>query len=258
MSTCRCCLIPHPSRLVERFNSSIQTIKLIRRNCSIFENILLDEYEQFERISSNLNKYLMHYGTISTQIYSHLSQFTIRLNNRLENLTKLLYELECLTIKCSIWLKNNPTKSIRSRLKHYVKQLDLFNNFVEQHSYIIQYKNNLTKKFWKDFSIYQTNYQQQSLQMDSIEHEHMKLFIESIQLFFSIISPENHDQIIPTITIDQTINEWKERNKFRILWMTNEHHEKENNDKQIELSASGKQLTIVRMIIKINMHINRI
>jgi len=219
MSSCQCCLTSHPLRLIERLSSSIQTIKLIRTNCSIFENILLDEYEHLERISSNLNRYLIHYGTISNEI----SQFTKQLNNRLENLTKVLHELECLTRKCSIWLKNNSVKGIRSQLKHYGKQLDTFIRFVEQHSYIIQYKNT----FWKDFSIFQINYHQQCLQMDLIEREHMKLFIESIRLFSSIISPGKR---ISTINIDRDINEWKEKNKFRITWLPDEHHQKETTD----------------------------
>jgi hypothetical protein len=244
MSSCRCCLIPHPLRLIERLNSSIHTIKFIRRNCSIFENILLDKYEHLERISSNLNKYLMHYGTISNQIFTYLSQFRIQLNNRLENYTNFLYEIEYLTIKCSIWLKNlsnnNSIKQIRSQLKHYGKQLNLFHNFVEQHPNITEYKNDLshlTKKFWKDFSIFhvtfQTNYQQQCLQMDSIEREHMKIFFQSIQLFSSIISPGNNWNIFSTINIDQDINEWREKNKFRITWVLDEHQEKENLIKNI-------------------------
>ena len=239
MSSCRCCLIPHPLRLIERLNSSIHTIKFIRRNCSIFENILLDEYEHVERISSNLNKYLMHYGTISNQIYSYLSQLLIRLNNRLENLTNCLYEIEFLTIKCSIWLKNlsnnNSIKQIRSQLKQYGKQLDLCQNFVEQHPYIIQYKNDLsqlTKKFWKDFSnfhrTFQTNYQHQCLQMDSIEREHLKIFFQSMKLFSSIISPGNNWNIISSNNIDQDINEWREKNKFRITWVLDEHQQKDN------------------------------
>jgi hypothetical protein len=219
MSSCKCCLTSHPLRLIERLSSSIQTIKLIRTNCSIFKNILLDEYEHLQRISSNLNRYLIHYGSISNEI----SQFT---NNRLENITKVLHELECLTRKCSIWLKKNSVKGIRSQLKHYGKQLDIFIRFVEQNSY----KNNLQKTFWKDFSIFQTNYQQQCLQMDFIEREHMKLFIESIRLFSSIISPGNNEHRISTINIDQDINEWKEKNKFRLTWLPDEHQQKESTD----------------------------
>ena len=81
----RCYLTTHPLNLVERFNSSVQTIKLIHRICSIFENILIDEYEHLERISSNFIEYLMHCGTISNQIFSYSSQFTIQLNNRLDH-----------------------------------------------------------------------------------------------------------------------------------------------------------------------------
>jgi len=242
MLSCQCCLTPHPIRLIERYNSSIQTIKLIHKNCSIFENILLDEYENLERISSNLNKYLMHYGTISNQIFSYLSQLIIQLNNRLENLRKILYEFECLTIKCSLWLKNNSIKQIYSQLKSYKKQLDSFEIFVKQHPHIIQYKNNhLTKKFSKDFSIFQTNYKQQCLQMDSIEYEHMKLFLDSIQLFSSIILSGNNENIISNINIEQNINEWKDKNKFHITWLPNEHQQKEN----IEQSSSDIEIKAI-------------
>jgi len=241
MSSCQCCLKPHPIRLIERHNSSIQIIKLIHKNCSIFENILLDEYEYLERISSNLNKYLMQYGTISNQIFSFLSQLIIQLNKRLENLRKYLYELDCLIIKCSIWLKNNSIKQIHSQLKHYKKQLNSF----EQHSHIIQYKNNLTKKFWKNFTIFQTNYQQQCLQMDLIEYEYMKLFLDSIQLFSSIISLENNEKFISTINIKQNITEWKEKNKFHITWIPNEHHQKENNEKVLEKISSDIEIKAI-------------
>jgi hypothetical protein len=241
MSSCQCCLKPHPIHLIERHNSSIQIIKLIHKNCSIFENILLDEYEYLERVSSNLNKYLMQYGTISNQIFSFLSQLIIQLNKRLENLRKYLYEFDCLIIKCSIWLKNNSIKQIHSQLKHYKKQLNSF----EQHSHIIQYKNNLTKKFWKNFTIFQTNYQQQCLQMDSIEYEYMKLFLDSIQLFSLIISSENNEKFISTINIKQNINEWKEKNKFHITWIPNEHNQKENNEKFLEKISSDIEIKAI-------------
>ncbi|CAF0765745.1 unnamed protein product [Rotaria sordida] len=253
MSSCRCCLTPHPLRLIERFNLSIQTIKLIRRNCTIFENILLDEYEHLERISSNLNKYLIDKSIISNQIYSCLSQITSQLNNRSENLIKSLNKFEYLTIKCSIWLKTHSIKSIHSQLKYYKKQFDLFNNFIEQHSY----KNNLTKKFQNNFSIFQTNYQQQCLQMDSIEYEHIKLFLESIQLFSSIISIENNNnnnKINSIININQNINEWKEKNKFHITWLPDEHQQNEknihllkldNDDKHIEQSSSDIEIKAI-------------
>ncbi|CAF3940439.1 unnamed protein product [Rotaria sp. Silwood2] len=254
MSSCRCCLTPHPLSLIERFNLSIQTIKLIHRNCFVFKNILLDEYEHLARLSTNLNNYLMHSSTISNRIYSCLSQLTSQLNNRLENIIKFLNKFKCLTIKCSIWLKTNSIKSIHSKLKYYKKQFDLFNNSIEQqHSCINSYKNNLTKKFRNNFSIFQTNYQQQCLQMDSIEYEHMTLFLESIQLFSSIVSLENNNKINSTINIDQNINEWKEKNKYHITWLPDEHQQNKNihllkletDDKHIEQSSSDIEIKAI-------------
>ncbi|CAF1055023.1 unnamed protein product [Adineta steineri] len=229
MSSCQCCLTSHPLRLIERLNSSIQIIKLIRRNCSIFEAILLNEYEQLERISVNFNRYLIHYNTISNQIFFILSQFIKQLNNRLENLTKILYELECLTKNCTIWLKNNSIKSLRSQLKSYGKQLDLFIHLNKQYSY----KTNLPKKF----SIFQINYQQQCLQMDLIERDYLKLFLTSIQLFLLIISNETDRNIFPTINIDQDIKQWTEDNKFHITWLPNEHQQIEQSSSDIEIKA---------------------
>ncbi|CAF0770049.1 unnamed protein product [Rotaria sp. Silwood1] len=242
MSSCRCCLVPHPLRLIERFNLSIQTIKLIRRNCLIFENIFLDEYEHLERISSNLNKYLIHSNTISNQIYSYLSQLTRQFNNRLENLRIFLNKFECLIIKCSIWLKTNSIKSIHSQLKYYRKKFDLFNKFFVQHSNINSYKNNLIKKFRNDFSIFQINYQQYCLQMDSIEYKHIKVFLESIQLFSSIISLENNNMINSTINIDHNIKEWKEKNKFHITWLPDEHQQNEKNNHLLTFENENKHV----------------
>ncbi|CAF3663156.1 unnamed protein product [Rotaria socialis] len=224
MSSCQCCLTPHPLSLVERFNLSIQTIKLIRRNCSIYENILLDEYEHLERLSSNLNKYLMLFSTKSNQILSYLRQVTIQLNNRFETSMKFLNRFECLTIKCSTWLKTNSTKSIHSQLKYYRKKFDFFNNSMEQNFY----KNYLGKTFSHDFSIFQINYQQLSLQMDSIEREHIKLFFEGIQLFSLLISLENNDKISSIINVDQIISEWKDKNKVHITWLPDEHQQNKN------------------------------
>jgi hypothetical protein len=176
----------------------------------------------------------MQYGQISHPIFSYVSQLFLQINHRLENLRKFLYEFECLTTKCSIWLKKNSIKQIYSQLKHSKKQFESLENFVQRHSHLIQYQNNVTKKFWKDFSDFQSNYQQQCIQMDTIEYEHMKLFLDSIQLF----SSRNDEKIIPNINIQQIINKWKENNKFRITWLPNEHQPIENNEKIIEQSSS--------------------
>ncbi len=205
-----CCLI-HPQRLLERYKFSIKTIKFIQKNCSIFENILLDEYEQLERFSS---KYLMQSNSI---------------NYRLENLSQLFYELQCLTMKCSIWLKTYSRKQIHCQLKSFRKRFHSLEKFVDQH--LIEYENKLTRKFWKDFSIFQKNYQQQTLQMDSIEYEHMKLFLESIRLF----SSGNNTNKISAIDIEQNIKEWKDKNQFHITWLPNEHQVIEKSSSDIDI-----------------------
>jgi hypothetical protein len=123
--------------------------------------------------------------------------------------------------------------------------LDSFVNFVEQNSHIIQYKNNLTKKFWKDFSIFQKNYQQKCLQMNSIEYEHMKLFLDSIHLFSFILSSGINEKIISTINIDQNIKEWNEKNKFHITWVPDEHHGKETHVKLMKQSSSDIEIKAI-------------
>lgn len=128
------------SSCLKSYPHHIQIIKLIQKNSLLFESLLLNKYEYFQRILSNINKYLMQYGKISSQIYTYLSQFIKELNNYLKNLTKNLYEIDCLIMKCSIWLKN---------------------------------------------------YKKKSLQIDSIEQEHMKIFFQSLHLFSSIISLNN-------------------------------------------------------------------
>ncbi|UJR37008.1 hypothetical protein I4U23_029715 [Adineta vaga] len=240
MSSCQCCLTSHPSRLIERFNVSIQMMKLIRKSSLIFENILIEEHEQIERLLSKFNKHLM-YNTKTV----YLSQFTSQLKMRLETITKLLYELECLTIKCLIWSKNHSTKSIRSQLKHSRKQLDLFIDFKEQNSSIISYKTKLSRKFSKDFSLFQSNYQQLCLQMDTIEQEYMKIFIESMQLFSKIIPSENQEKIsLSMINIQENINEWKDKNKFHISWLPNEHHHRQTETDQIHVEQSLSDIEI--------------
>ena len=210
-----CCLI-HPQRLFERYKLSIKTIKFIQKYCSIFESILLNEYEQLERFST---KYLMQYNPIVSQ-----------LNHRLECLSQIFYDIQCLTMKCSIWLKNYSIKSIHCQLKSSRKQFSLLEKFVEEH--LIEYENKLTRKFWKDFSNFQKNYQQQSVQMDSIEFEHMKLFLESIQLFSF---GNHHINPISVNDIELYIKQWKEKNQFHIKWLPNEHFiEKSSSDIDIK------------------------
>lgn len=219
-----------PLRLIERYKSSIQTIKLIHKNCLIFENLFFDNYEYFERILTNLNKYLMQYDRISHEIYSYLSQLIIELKNYLKNLTKILYSFDCLIIKCSNWLKNYSKKSIFSQLKSSKKQFDKFLK-----------ENNLTKKF----STFQTNYQQQCLQMDSIESEHMKLFLESIQLFSSIIN------------IDQKEILQKSKSDFEIKAI--ENYPNDNENKYVHESNLSWSFTIAKtkedlMVCKIKIY----
>lgn len=240
MSSCRCCLKPHPLSLIERFNLSIQTIKLIRRNCSIFENLLLDEYEHLERIISNLNKYLMRHTTKSTSVLSYLSQANIQLNRRLENSIRSLNQYEYLRIKCSVWLKTYSKKSIHSRLKYYRKQFEIFNNSLGQ---------NFTRKSFHNFSIFQKNYHQFSLQMDSIEHEHIKLLFESIQLFSPL---ENLDKI-NVLTI---INDWKENHKIHLTWLPNEHQNSAlsiNRSSDIDIRAIDDSSSQDKYTIKSNL-----
>ncbi|CAF1681209.1 unnamed protein product, partial [Adineta ricciae] len=213
----------HPSRLIERLNVSIRTIKLIRKNCSIFENILFDEDENLERFSVNLNRY--------QTMFNRTFPLTSQVKTRSEYLTKLLYELECLTIRCSLWLKNNSTKAIRSRLKHFGKQLDMF-VLCKQN---VQ-KMNVSRKFSTEFSIFQTNYQQICVQMDNIQCEYLNLFFESVELFAKIIPTENREVFrFSRENIDESLNEWKEQSRFHIPWLSDENQQSKETDIEIKV-----------------------
>ncbi|CAF1681453.1 unnamed protein product, partial [Adineta ricciae] len=217
------CLTPHPSRLIERLNVSILTIKWIRKNCFIFENILFDEDDNLERFSVNLNRYQAKFNRIFP--------LTSQVKTRSEYLTKLLYELECLTIRCSVWLKNNSTKAIRSRLKHFGKRLDMFIHWKENAQ-----KMNVSRKFSTEFSIFQTNYQQFCVQMDNIQREYLNLFFESIELFAKIIPTENPEAFrFSRQNIDKSLNEWKEQNRFHIPWLPDEHQQPKETDIEIKV-----------------------
>ena len=227
MSNCQCCLKPHPKDLFQRYHSSIQTIKYLIKTCSILETILLEKHENFERFSSKLSQYLMQYAIRSNRIVSSFSQLFTQVNCSLENLTKQLYELECLIMKCSIWLKNSSKKSIRSQLKLFRKQ---FRRFEDK-------SNLITNQFRKDFRQYQTNYHQLSLQMDLIEYEHMKLvdnYIEFVSLIFDFPKSETRASM-------NDIDQWKNEKKIQIPWLSNEHFDRcpsEIEIKTLELSAN--------------------
>lgn len=221
------CLTPHPSRLIERLNVSIRTIKLIRKNCFIFEDVLFVECENLERFAMNLNKY-------QTKFHQTFP-LTSQVKTRSEYLTKLVYELECLTIQCSLWLKNNSTKAIRSQLKHFSKRLDV----------LIRCKENAQKiNVSKKFSIFQTNYQQFCVQMDNIQREYLNLFFESVELFAKIIPTENREEFrFSRENIDENLNEWKEQNRFHIPLLLDKHHE--SNETNVEQSPSDIEIKAI-------------
>lgn len=217
MSDCECCLPAHPTRLLERLHLSIQTVKLIRSNCSIFEMLLMDEYEHFERLTSSLNRYLMHYGSISEPIFAHLSRWIVQINARSEVIVRLLHELECLTNQCSVWVKRNTGRATRSQLKRDGKRLDaLLRSHAQRSS---------SRKLSADFSTFRESYERLCLQMDSIERDHLKLFVRSGQLFSLIVGMTTTENSSFVVQADQHVNEWKEKNRFHIPWLPDTHHQ---------------------------------
>ena len=258
MSASRCCLAPHPSRLLERLKTAICTAEFIRKTSSILQTRLTDEYEHLERISCHLHRYFVHNGPISNRIFVSCSEFMTEINRRMSKLTNLQYEAECLTMKCSIWLKtlsnNSALKLIRAELKRSGKQFDTFQHYVGTHPD----SSSLNRKFWSDFSTFQTNmetnYAYQRSQMDLMEREFMTIFIQSIPLFVSIVST---DYRCPTsaINIDEEMTRWREQNTFHIPWLPETHGQKsddlplphpsvESNEKLAESSSSNIDIQI--------------
>ena len=247
MSTARCCLSPHPSRLLERLETSIYTVKFIRTTASILQTRLTDEYEHLESISCNLHRYFMHYGPVSSGVFDSFSELLTEINGRMTKLTDLQYEVECLTRKCSIWLKNlsnnSALKLIRTELKRYGKQFVTFQRRVKTHAD----SSSLTKTFWNDFSSFQTSmttsYAYQCSQMDLIERDFLALFIQSIPLFVSIVSTDQRCQT-SKINTDDEMHRWREKNTFHIPWLP-EDHEQKQDDVSVESSPSNIDIQII-------------
>lgn len=197
MSSCRCCLKPHPQHLLDRYLSSIQSIKIIRKN-----SILLDQSESFEQIISNFNKYFIKHRSSSSLLLTNWSRLIRQLNQS----RKYSDQLECLIRQCSIWLKTNRTRKLHRQLKSFHRRFQSLQKS----------KKGLTK--------FRSKYDRQVMQMDAIESEHLKIFQQSFTIFSSILSL---DYSLNTIDIQQFINQWKEQNRFRIPWLINEHQSME-------------------------------
>ena len=193
-----------PSDLLAYVQSSITTVKFLRRTCAIFEGILSDEYEHLEKIASNLEKYLMHYGTISDVVFLSLSRFSMEISRRLETLNHLLHEMECSTVRCTIWLKNHSMKLLRSRSRRCRK-------------YSIESAHD-SRPCSKALAVFQANLSP----VDSLDGDFMKLCIDSIRLFSSIITPGG-DCRRRAIEIDQAVNEWEDNRSFQIARSSNEN-----------------------------------
>lgn len=191
MSSCQCCFKPLPHQLLERYLSSIQSIKIIRKNSLIFEQFLLDQSEYFQEIITN-----------SSFLASNWSRLIRYLNEHLHQSRKSFDQLEYLIRQCSIWLKTHHTRKLRRLLKSFHRRFEKLQKS----------KKGLTK--------FRSNYDRQVLQMDTIESEHLKIFQQSLRIFSSILS---FDCSLNTINIPQIIDQWKEHHRFRIPWLLNEH-----------------------------------
>ena len=214
MSSCQCCFKPHPHQLLQRYSSAIHSIKCIRKTSIILEDLLLDKSEQVERILVNVNNYFIQDVSSSHLVTSHCIRLIKQLNDRLNQSMRSLAQLEGLVKKCSIWLKKNNKKTFRRQLKSFCKQFDRLHQFD------------------KDFPRFHREYHQQTLHMDAIEYEHLKLFLDSYRIFASSLLLEKPST---TIDIEQIIQEWNEQNRFHIPWLSNEHKTIEHTPSEIDI-----------------------
>lgn len=168
----------HPSDLLVCLRSSITTVKFLRRTCTILESFLSDEYEHLEKLALHLDRYLMHYGTISDVVFASLSRFSMEIGQRLETLNRLLHEMKGSTVKCTIWLK-----LLRSRPRAL------------------------------------TFVQADRSPVGSLDGEFLKLCIDSIQLFSSIITPASDCR---RRSINQPVNSREDHRSLQIDRSSNE------------------------------------
>jgi hypothetical protein len=256
--------MPHPLRLVERLKTSIETIKLIRTISSLFQERLLNEYKHLQAISYHINRYTICHKSICDAM-----QLLTPIQQRLVKLCRYLNEIQCLTIKCSIWLKNvsnnGSIKLIRIQLERYGKQYETLKNYVQQSIDTSNKRKDSfkwTERFRNELSIFQqtlrNNYDDQCQQMDLVERQSMVLFIESMSVFVSIVSSETHEQIL-TVNIERELCLWKKRNTCRIPWLPDEHQPiVESDDQTMKLvsSASSSSANVDIQIVEHNVDEN--